>query len=330
MQPRSRSRSVSTFAVAAILLALVLGGIVAMMAQISQAAPEDTAFLRPPYPEPQFIPAIVHQPPPTAAPPTATPVPSPTPFVAPIFVGERNGWDGDGFINFETYQEVGTHLRRTFDQMVAADVIRSDNLHWYDPNPNDWEQEQWYSHYKLSTGEFVSSSVPSSSVWKFSDPWFIRYPFDFQAGQDVLISGNRFSVAGPYDGVTTFGAPVSYWQLVNRERVLYYENGPWKQYVLPGELVLHYDAGQTRLQLYRDVMRREYYNSSATPYNVRYVHWLTVSNAFPETGRTADPSLSLPTPEPRGGLPEGTQVLSAAELEALRGSLPAGAWRMGP
>ena len=107
------------------------------------------------------------------------------------------------------------------------------------------------------------------------------YNWQLSNGQTFLIDGQTFNVSGPYAGTTAFGKPVQYWRLVNRDKFVYYDSGgDWKQYVHPGDIVLNYDAGKTRLELYSNILRRYYYQGQLTSYTVQYIIQLTASNDF--------------------------------------------------
>jgi hypothetical protein len=202
--------------------------------------------------------------------------------IYPFFVGLSLRWDGEGYIRIDEYYDVGTHVTRNCDAMTDADTIRCVNSQWYDPDPKGWGRENWNAYYSLSTGNWRANSVPSDPAWKWSEPYVLPYDWYLYNGQELAISGKIFLVSGPYEGITAFGKRVSYWRLVNRDRFLYVDSGSqWTQYVHPGDIVLHYDAGSTRLLLYRNTLRRYYYNGSLTSYTVQYIQQLTSANSFP-------------------------------------------------
>lgn len=88
-------------------------------------------------------------------------------------------------------------------------------------------------------------------------------------------------MSGPHAGYTAFGRAVQYWKLANRDKFLYRDGGgDYKQYVHAGDVTLWYDAGNTRLLLYCNVLRREYYKGNLTSDTVQYIYNLTSSNAF--------------------------------------------------
>jgi len=217
--------------------------------------------------------------------------------IYPLFVGLNLRWDGAGYIRVEEYYDVGTHVTRDLNGLTDADTIRSHNQYWYDPNPKNWESDTWDSFYSVSTGYFKSSSVPGDPSWKWGNPWILPYDWNFSNGQIFLIEGQAFLVTGPHSGYTAFGKPVQYWRLVNRDTFLYWDaGGAWRQYVHPGDITLWYDAGNTRLCLHTDTLRRYYYQGNLTSYTVQYIDNLTASNSFPTAERASQDITYLGVP----------------------------------
>lgn len=202
--------------------------------------------------------------------------------IYPLFVGLQLRWDGNGYIRGSEYADTGTHLQRTLNGLTDADTIRSHNYHWYSPNPYDWDSETWDTYYSVTSGYFKSSSVPGDPTWKWENPWILPYDWQFFNEQTVSIDGQAFIVSGPYSGYTAFGKLVQYWKLVNRDKFLYWNSGgSWTQYVHPSDITLHYEAGETRLLLYSNILRRYYYNGQITSDTVQYVENLTSADSFP-------------------------------------------------
>jgi len=201
--------------------------------------------------------------------------------IYPLFVGLKLRWDGAGYIRFTNeYYNVGTHWENDLDILTDPDTIRSNNRHWYDPNPEGWATDTWFSYYSISTGQWKSSSVPDDPAWKWGYSWKLGYTSQFNNGQVVTIDGQAFTVSGPYAGYTAFGKAVQYWQFVNNNQFLYWDGGDWKQYCHPGDVTLRYDAGNNRLELYSSVMRRYYYQGTLTSNTVQYIENLTYANSF--------------------------------------------------
>jgi hypothetical protein len=205
-----------------------------------------------------------------------------TVVIYPLFVGLELRWDGEGYIRGSWVYDVGWHSERDLNGLTDADTIRSHNYSWYDPNPFDWDSETWDSYYSVTTGYFKSSSAPSDPSWKWDNPWILPYDWQFNNGQTFLLYGQAFKVSGPHSGYTSFGKAVQYWQLVNKDKFLYWDGGgDWTQYIHPGDITLWYDAGNTRLLLHRDVLRTYYKKGSPTSDTVHYITNLTSANAFP-------------------------------------------------
>lgn len=312
---RSRGSSVTLVG----LLCVVLGGLVSAFLVFSQPSYGQEAPISRsssqlmPYPDRyEFLPAIVNVPAPTPLPPKTV-----------LFLGQEMVWDGEGYITLDTYQVVGTHTRRNLDTITAPDIVRSNNHSWYSPNPNGWEDDYWYSYYRLSTGEFLSSSAISDPMWKFAYPWVMPAGWMPQSGEALEIDGEPFSVTGPIDGVTAFGKPIRYWRMENNETILYLDdNSGWNQQVRPGDMELHFDAGESRLLLFSDVLRSVYHNGSTTAYSIRYISMLTGSNAF-RIGRKASP-ISVQGEETSWPLLSGREKVLSGALD-LPASFPSSA-----
>jgi hypothetical protein len=200
----------------------------------------------------------------------------------PLYLDFYAHWDGVGYLRLDVYETVGTHITRYLDE-IDGNVGRVFNLHWYDPDPYGWGSSDWYEYHSMSSGEYLSSSGSSDPAWKWGYSWIVPYGVQFHNGQVVTIDAQEFTVSGPHSGYTTFGQPVDYWQLVNNKRFLFWDGGgEWKQYVLPGDAKLHYDAGRTRLLIKSDVRRFYYQNGSKTSYNIQYIENLTEADSFPQ------------------------------------------------
>ena len=221
--------------------------------------------------------------------PTPTPIPTPTPSPAPIFVGLNARWDGRGYIYLDDYYEPGTHKTQTFTEMVDNDIIKSENYFWYDPNPLEWESDEWFSYYSVSTGWYVSSSVPADPSWKWGHYYILPYQFNYTDGEVAGIDGQTFRVSGPLSGVGAFGQRITYWRFVNLEQFLIRDSGDFTQYVYAGDVTLEYDIN-TRLLLLSDVKRHMYYLGDLTSYTVQYIDYLTSSTAYSVQGDANVPS----------------------------------------
>jgi PKD repeat protein len=225
--------------------------------------------------------------------------------IYPLFVGLELRWDGEGYIRGSDYYNVGAHIERDCNGLTDQDMIRCHGNLWYDPNPRGFDSESWDDYYSISTGYLKSSSVPDDPAWKWGMPWILPYDWELRDGDTFHIRGQRFRVTGPHSGYTAFGRAVRYWKLVNRDRFVYWDGGgDWKAHVRSGDATLHYDAGNSRLLLRRDIVRTAYYKGDRTGETVHYILNLTSANAFP--GQTTNTALS----QPRGEAVRTTRGLS--------------------
>lgn len=208
--------------------------------------------------------------------------------IYPLFVGLQLRWDGNGYIRGSEYANIGVHIEYIFDELTDPDTIRSHDTVSYSPNPYGWDSETWDAYYSVTTGYFRASSVPPDPAWKWGYPRILPYDWQFSDGQIVLIDGQSFTVSGPLSGYTAFGKFAHYWKLVNRDKFLFWDGGgSWTQYVHPGDIILHYESGNTRLLLYSNVLRRDYYNGEITSDTVQYISNLLFANSFPSIRTTA-------------------------------------------
>lgn len=211
--------------------------------------------------------------------------------IYPLFVGLSLRWDGNGYVRGSEYQDIGSHSTANFMNLTDSDTIQALWNDWYDPNPYSWSSTQEYDYYSVSTSAWKSSTAISDPSWKWGDPFMLRSDHVLVNGQVTYINGQAFDVTGPFQGYTAFGKSIGYWQLVNRDRFLFWDGGDaWTQYVHPGEVVLRYDAGNTGLKIYSNIKRHYYYNGNLTSDTVQYIDQLTSANSIPAvlTSRTHD------------------------------------------
>jgi hypothetical protein len=94
---------------------------------------------------------------------------------------------------------------------------------------------------------------------------------------------------------------------------LYWDGGgDWKQYVYPGDIVLRYDAGDTRLELYSNDLQHDFYQGDPTSDTVQYIINLTAANSFPS-------SLLLLEPSPKPTYEENTGHWDKVDASNLPG-----------
>jgi len=232
--------------------------------------------------------------------------------IYPLFVGLRLRWDGIGYIRVNGSYDVGFHETMDLLNLSQGDIIESENHAWYDPNPGGWAASSSLSYYSVTTGEFVSTSDPLDPAWKFHEDWILPYSVQLVDGGTYIIENEVFLVSGPHSGTNAFGRPAQYWELVNRDKFLYWiGSGGWKNYVHPGDIVLRYDAGNTRLELYSSILRRYYFQGNLTSNTAQYVVDLTSANSYagspPAAGLSTQP---IPARAPGPRLETGTSPLA--------------------
>jgi hypothetical protein len=201
--------------------------------------------------------------------------------VYPLFVGLKVRYDGMGYIRGLEYYDIGWHETIALDALSDADTVRAQFHGWYDPNPLGFEESFVTSYYSVTSGDWKSSNVPDDPSWKWGASWKLAYESAFTNGSTVQIGGQNFTVSGPKSGTTTYGKSIAYWEFMNQDQFLIYENGDAKQYVRPGEAILRYDAGASRLQVYSNVTRHFYYQGEDIGESVQYVINLTAANSLP-------------------------------------------------
>ncbi len=204
----------------------------------------------------------------------------------PLAVGYQFRWDGNGYIRGSLAYNVGVHTTANFDTMADGDTIRARWSLWYDPNPWAFPSETWDSYYSLSTGYLKSTTSVVDPAWKWGFPLILPFDWRWQNGQTVSIDGQAFVVSGPFPNYV-LGQAIQCWKLTNRDKFLYGDWGDTKQYVNPGDVILEYDAGPSRLNTRSDILRREYYKGNLTQDTVQYIEQLTAASSFSAASVTA-------------------------------------------
>jgi hypothetical protein len=239
--------------------------------------------------------------------------------IYPLYVGLTVRWDGVGYARGSSsfYLDVGTHETKYLDLLTDATTVRSVSHFWYDPNPEAWADDNWFTYYSVPTGQWLASSSPGDPSWKWGVPWFLAYGLQLGNGGTVYVDGQPFTVTGPLSGYTSYGQAVQYWQLVNQAMFVYHDAGDdWVQYVHPGEAILRFDAGGSRLQLHSDVKRHYYYQGQLTQFTVQYIDNLTAASSLPGLMSLAtDPTATIDNDVL--AQPDGTQQF-APPLDGLR------------
>ena len=204
----------------------------------------------------------------------------------PLFVGLQLEWTGSGYgrgSHTNPLWDAAYRLTRDLDMMTDSDTIRSSNYETYTLNPSGWPDDSWYSYYSVSSLQFRSSSAAPNPDWKWDYwDWILPRSAMLSNGAIYMVSGQPFIVSGPFDKYTAFGRAVRYWRLANQNKFLLWDNGgDWTIYAHPNEIILQYDAGETRLLLYYNELRHYYYQGNLVDDTVQWIDDLTATNAWP-------------------------------------------------
>ena len=227
--------------------------------------------------------------------------------IYPLFVGLKVRYDGTGYVRGVDNYDIGYHETLFMDALSGPDAVRALIHAWYDPDPLGFGQGDATEYYSVPTGELLSSSIPDDPDWKWQYPWKLDYGATFTDGSTVQIDGQNFTVRGPKAGTTPYGKPISYWEFVNQNQILYYDLGDLIQYIRPGQAVLRYDAGASRLLIYEDITRRMSYLGEDLGESVQYVVRVTAANSLPgsppvmQEESPLSPRESPPSPLTKGG-----------------------------
>ena len=213
-----------------------------------------------------------------------------------VAVWTRLRYDFVGWIRGSEWNDVRGWDAAYFDYAVSADVLRAQWSRGYSQNPYSWPNENWTSYFSLSQWRWVSSSLAADPAWKWREPMFISSDWQLANGAQVLVDGQPFRVAGPFDGYTAFGIPYRYWRLNNMQTFLFWDIGSSvRQYVVAGDVELHYDAGRSRIRTTSSVRRTDYVNGSPDGDTVQYVEHLTEYISGPVAWPAKDdPFISTP------------------------------------
>jgi hypothetical protein len=201
--------------------------------------------------------------------------------IYPLFVGLKARYDGMGSVRGRNNYDIGWYETIALDALSGIDSVQAQTHAWYDPNPHGFEESYKTSYFSVNTGDLKSSTAQSDPAWKWEYPWKLTYGAAFTDGSTVQIDGQYFTVRGPKSGTTSYGRSIAYWEFVNQDPFLIYDSGDVKQVIRPGEVILHYDAGASRLLIYNDITRHIYYQGEDIGESVQYVAHLTAANSLP-------------------------------------------------
>jgi hypothetical protein len=202
--------------------------------------------------------------------------------IFPLFVGLQVRHDGMGYLRGSEYEDIGWHETIALDALTDADTVQTQFHVWYDPDPLEFGDDYATDYYRVTTGEWLASNVPEDPAWKWGASWKLAYDVTFTNGGTIQIGGQKFTVRGPIAGTTSYGKPITFWEFVNQNKILYYDDGvDWKQYINAEEAILRYDAGGSGLRIYENVTRHFYYQGDDIGDTVQYITNLTAASSLP-------------------------------------------------
>lgn len=200
--------------------------------------------------------------------------------IFPLFVGLQARYDGVGYVRGRNNYDTGWYETIALDALSGVDSVQAQIHAWYDPNPHGFEESYTTSYFSVNTGDLKSSTAQSDPAWKWEYAWKLAYDATFTDGGTIQIDGQNFTVRGPKSGTTSYGRSIAYWEFVNQDPFLIYDAGDVKQVTQPGEAILRYDAGASRLLIYNDITRHIYYQDEDIGESVQYVAHLTAANSL--------------------------------------------------
>ncbi|MEJ2710535.1 MAG: hypothetical protein P8074_23185 [Anaerolineales bacterium] len=201
--------------------------------------------------------------------------------IYPLFVGLKARYDGMGSVRGSNNYDIGWYETIVLDALSGVDGVQAQIHAWYDPNPHGFEESYKTSFFSVNTGELKSSTAQRDPAWKWEYAWKLAYDVTFADGSTIQIDGQNFTVRGPKSGTTSYGRSITYWEFVNQKQFLIYDSGDVKQVSRPGEAILRYDAGASRLLIYNDITRHIYYQDEDIGESIQYVAHLTAANSLP-------------------------------------------------
>ncbi len=204
--------------------------------------------------------------------------------IPPLFVGLHAVWQGTGaIVRPNGTEDFGYFWQEDITALQPPHMGVTQGRQWFDPNPANWPTEQWSSTYDLTSGAFLTTTLPADAAVQWGHPWILPYDLSFHNVSAVSVGGEVFNVSGPHVGATAKGKPIRYWRLVNRDRFLYSDDGQGEQhYVEPGAAILHYESDVTGLLLHVEITRHIWQHGKDTDDVIRYSLDLVDENVFRE------------------------------------------------
>jgi hypothetical protein len=201
--------------------------------------------------------------------------------VYPLFVGLKARYEGMGSVRSSNSYEIGWYETITLDALKGVDSVQAQIHAWYDPNPHGFEESYKTSYFSVLKGDLISGTDQSDPAWKWEYTWKLAYDVNFTDGSTFQIDGQNFTVSGPKDGTTSYGRSITYWEFVNQDQFLIYDSGDVKQVTQPGEVILRYDAGASRLLIHNNITRHIYYQGEDIGESIQYLAHLAAANSLP-------------------------------------------------
>ena len=208
--------------------------------------------------------------------------------VSSLFIAMIMRWDEVDEISAQGNTAVaGVHQERMVTGNLTLSIAQVSNRVSFDPNPFEWQTEEWFTTYDNTSLTLVGRSNATSPFAKWGAPWIMPRAVALRGGAQVQVAGKTFDVSGPDAYRVLNYIPIAVWKLTNREEIVTFEDDKGVQIkALPNDEVLWYAADASRL-LVKYAERLGYYQNG-TPVDLAETHagLLAVSNSFdPLPGR---------------------------------------------
>ncbi len=190
--------------------------------------------------------------------------------IYPLYVGLRLRWEGTGTVRHPNgaVEPIGYRWEQRFSQAVAGTVVRTVGRQWFEPNPRNWPGQEWTEDYDVADGRLVATSLDGEGSREWGYPWLLPYGLDLTGFRVVSVDGQVFWLEGPLQGQVA-GRTRSYWRLVNRDPIVFWDDGAGSRQVAdPGQVELWYAAQVPGLLLHAAMAYRV--EDPEAPYQVQY------------------------------------------------------------
>ena len=183
--------------------------------------------------------------------------------VPSLFIGLIMHWDEvDEISGLGNTAVVGVHQDRRVTGNLDPGIAQVRNWVSFDPNPFNWQAEEWFTTYDKAGLTLVGRSGAASLFAKWAAPWILPKTIALQPGAQVQVAGSTFDVSGPGAYEVLPRISIDVWKLTNRDEIVTFEDDKGIQIkVLPNDEVLWYAADASRL-LVKYAERLAYYQSA--------------------------------------------------------------------